>query len=34
MFDIWSSEQRVFGIGDIHGRWQTIRDFYLTNKIK
>lgn len=26
--------QRVFALGDIHGKWQIVRDFYLTNKIK
>lgn len=34
MFDIWSAEPRVFGIGDIHGRWQTIRDFWINHKLK
>ena len=23
---------RVYALGDIHGKWQTVRDFYLTNK--
>ena len=26
--------QRIFALGDIHGKWQIVRDFYLTNKIK
>ena len=34
MFDIWNKEQRIFAIGDIHGKWQIIRDFYLTNKMQ
>lgn len=34
MFDIWSKQPKIFAIGDIHGKWQTIRDFYLTNKIQ
>ena len=25
---------RIFALGDIHGRWQTIRDFWLANKLK
>ena len=25
---------RVYALGDIHGKWQIIRDFYLTNKIQ
>lgn len=27
-FDRWGPQQKVFGIGDIHGRWQTIRNFW------
>ena len=35
MFDIWTTtESRVFGIGDIHGKWQTIRDFWINHKLK
>ena len=25
---------RVYALGDIHGKWQIVRDFYLTNKIQ
>lgn len=25
---------RVYALGDIHSKWQTVRDFYLTNKIQ
>lgn len=28
MFDIWDKEQKIFAIGDIHGKWQIIRNFY------
>ena len=31
MFD---KEQRVFAIGDIHAKWQVIRDFYNSHKLK
>lgn len=34
MFDTWSKDQRVFGIGDIHGKWQVIRDFWNNHKLK
>ena len=34
MFDTWSKQPKIFAIGDIHGKWQTVRDFYLTNKIQ
>ena len=34
MFDVWTTEPRVFGIGDIHGKWQTIRDFWINHKLK
>lgn len=31
---IYNKQQRVYALGDIHGKWQIVRDFYLTNKIK
>lgn len=34
MFDTLSKQPKIFAIGDIHGKWQTVRDFYLTNKIQ
>ena len=32
MFDAWEKEPRIFALGDIHGKWQTVRDFW--NKYK
>lgn len=32
MFDAWKKEPRIFALGDIHGKWQTVRDFW--NKYK
>lgn len=32
MFDKWGKEQKIFALGDIHGKWQIIRDFYKKHK--
>ena len=32
MFDKWGKEQRIFALGDIHGKWQIIRNFYEKHK--
>jgi 3-oxoacid CoA-transferase subunit A len=32
MFDKWGREQKIFALGDIHGKWQIIRYFYEKHK--